>query len=174
MEKIKQRYQKIQSIHSKLTQVYHWEGFDTTQSFMGEIWLQRPNRLRLRLADDQENYLICCADTAWLYTPDLNQAILSHHPSEALLEIFNFDHYRIDLKQDDEYILNMKPEEENPYFEKITLHIEKEEFLIRRMTLVDLNGNRTEWFFEEIEVNPELSDTLFHFVPPSGVELIEQ
>ncbi len=174
VEQIKKKYREVKSIHGELTQVYHWEDFDVTQSFEGELWLKRPDKLRLRLVDDQENYLICCADTAWLYTPGLNQAILSHHPSEALMEIFNFDHYEIDPKVDEECILDMVPQEENAYFDKITMHIDKDELLINRMILTDSNDNRTEWLFREIELNPELSDTLFHFAPPPDVEVIEQ
>lgn len=174
VETIRRRYEEVKSIHAQVTQVYHWEGFETTQSFHGEIWLSRPDKLRLRLVNGQENHLISCADTAWFYTPGLNQAILAHHPSEVLMEILNFDHYRIEPTVDEEYILNMFLQEENPYFEKITLHIEKKQLLIEQVILTDLNGNRTEWFFHEIEVNPELPDTLFHFAPPSGVEVIEQ
>ncbi len=174
VEEIKQKYDKISSIHAQLTQVYHWEGFDVTQSFEGRIWLERPNKLRLCFVDDQENHYICCGDTAWLYTPGLKQAILTHHPSEALLQIFNFDHYEMVSTADEGYILELSPKKENPYFEKITLQMEKKTLMIERMVMTDLNGNKTEWLFREIEVNPELSDTLFHFVPPPNVEVIEQ
>lgn len=173
VERIKQRYEEIESIHAKLTQVYHWKGFDTTQSFMGEVWLKRPDRLRVRLSNDEEHHLISCADTAWLYSPALNQAILTHHPSEVLLDIFNLDNYRIDSKLNGKYILVLIPKKENSYFERITLYVERENLMIKQITLLDLAGNTTEWLLRDIEVNPELPDSLFHFSPPPDVEIIE-
>jgi outer membrane lipoprotein carrier protein len=174
LERIKQKYEQIQSVHARLTQIYHWEGFESTQSFDGEIWLDRPDNLRLRLTNGQENHFYSRADTAWLYTPSLNQAILAHHPSEVLVDIFNFDHYGIELTENESYVLTMRPEEDNPYFEEVTLYLEKEEFLMERIVLTDVNGNRTEWLFREIEVNPQFPDTLFRFVPPSGVDVIKR
>jgi len=174
LETIRQKYEEVQSFHAQLTQIYHWEGFETTQSFDGEIWLDRPDNLRLRLTNGQENHFISRADTAWLYTPSLNQAIRTHHPSEVLVDIFNFDHYGIELTENETYVLKMCLKEENPYFEEIILHLDKEELLIELIAVTDVNGNRTEWLFYEIEVNPQLPDTLFRFVPPSGVEVIKQ
>jgi outer membrane lipoprotein carrier protein len=174
VERIAERYENVHSMHARLTQVYRWAGFDATQAFEGEIWLKRPDKVRLRLTDDQENHIIACADTTWLYTPGLNQAILTHHPSEVLLEIFNFDHYETTVRIDEEYIVVMFPKEDNPYFQKITLHVKRDGLLIQQMTVTDPNDNETEWLFDEIEVNPELPDSLFHFSPPDGVEVIEQ
>ena len=75
---------------------------------------------------------------------------------------------------DEEYVLSMIPKEENPYFQKITLYVVRDELLVRQMTVTDPNGNETDWLFDEIEVNPELPDSLFRFSPPDGVEVIEQ
>ena len=174
VERLTEKYENIHSVHAHLTQVYRWEGFDATQSFQGEIWLQKPDRVRIRLNDGQENHIIACADTTWLYTPGLNQAILTRHPSEVLLEIFNFDDYQTTVNVAEDYLLEMVPREENPYFERLSLHVERDGLLIRQMTVIDANGNETDWLFDEIELNPELPDGLFRFSPPEGVEVIEQ
>jgi outer membrane lipoprotein carrier protein len=173
-EQVKDHYQKVETFHAALTQVYHWEGFDATQSFEGEVWFSRPDRLRVRWNDGQENHLICSGDTAWLYTPALNQAILAHHPSEVVIDLFNLDRYTMVEGKEGEHILETTSEEENPYFEKITVRLDAKRLLIKEMNLTDPNGNVTDWLFDEIDFNPAISDSIFDFVPPPGTEVIEQ
>jgi outer membrane lipoprotein carrier protein len=44
--------------------------------------------------------------------------------------------------------------------------------LVRSILLEDIQGNRTRFRFEDVQENTGLSDRLFHFQIPSGVEVI--
>jgi len=174
VQRIKERLEKVETIHATLTQTYRWEGFETAQSFAGEIWLKRPNRLRLRLVNKEEHHLIVAGDTIWVYTPELKQAILTYHPSEIILEIFDLENYATEAKHDERCALILTPREENPYVQEMTLYVGEESLMVERIIMKDVNGNTTEWKFDEIQVNGEIADSLFHFSPPPGVETIEE
>ncbi len=90
------------------------------------------------------------------------------------MDLFNLDRYTMVDGEEGEHLLETASEEENPYFEKITVRLDAEKLLIKEMNLTDPNGNLTDWLFDEIQFNPDIPDSLFDFVPPPGIEVIEQ
>ncbi len=67
--------------------------------------------------------------------------------------------------------MRLTPREENAEIERAYIDLEPSG-LVRSILLEDIQGNRTRFRFEEIRENTGLSDRLFRFEIPSGVEVI--
>ena len=67
--------------------------------------------------------------------------------------------------------MGLTPKEESAELERAYIDLEPNG-LVRSILLEDLQGNRTQFRFENLRENTGVSDDLFQFEIPSGVEVI--
>ncbi len=58
-------------------------------------------------------------------------------------------------------------------FTEFLIEVEPGSYLIRRLVASHSDGSRSEYRFSNVQTNSGLKESLFHFTPPPGVEVLE-
>lgn len=152
------------------------------QSASGTMQFERPGKFRWVYQRPYEQLIVGDGIKFWLYDVDLNQvtikkmdAALGSSPA-ALLSGDNEIGRNFLLSdagsQDGLEWLQALPKSQDTSFEKIRMAFnQKAELVI--MELFDAFGHKTVLRFSGMKRNPQLSPTLFRFVPPKGADVLE-
>ena len=148
----------------------------------GTLWLQRPNRFLWNYREPFEQLVVADGSNLWIYDVELGQATVSplDEPIAAtpamllsgdqavrdgfeVLESFNADEM--------EWV-RLAPKLEGTDFSAVLIGFRAG--LLASLELVDGLDQVTLIQFEEVEVNPAISEDAFDFSPPEGVDVIGQ
>ena len=66
------------------------------------------------------------------------------------------------------------PKTATPAYSKLLLYVDAQTSQVRRVLIVDAQGNRNRFDFTNPSVNTPVEDKEFTFTPPKGVEIINR
>ena len=126
-------------------------------------------------------------NTLWFYLPEENQVMkndTSRLPSDITADLFAGtlkirDKFTVSVVQqqapDIKHSMELKliPKTPHPNLKSLTLLLDCKKSYIIRSVLEDEIGNRTVLQFSKFKVNKGVSDSVFTFTPPAGVEIFE-
>ncbi|MGH7850758.1 MAG: LolA family protein, partial [Thermodesulfobacteriota bacterium] len=78
-----------------------------------------------------------------------------------------------EFEADGSYLIDLRPKEVGEDYNKVTLAINKSTMMVNTLYLYDPFGNLTKVLLKNVEVDKGVSDSLFDFKAPSGVEIIK-
>ena len=131
--------------------------------------------------------IISDGNTFWLYEPEEKQVTVSTVeaglPSQISAALLNG---KANLKKDftvqlaaeekgqdkNTIVLELTPKSSQPNVTRVLLTLDRETYQIQRTEVYDLFDNSTRITFSQKRINLDLSDTLFTFSPPPGVEIL--
>ncbi len=151
------------------------------QSASGTMQFMRPGKFRWAYQKPYEQLIVGDGAKFWLYDIDLNQvtvkkldAALGSSPA-ALLSGNNEIERGFVLEdigeRDGLDWLQATPRAQDTSFEKILMAFNAQSDLLI-MELYDAFGHKTVLKFSNMKRNPQLSPTLFKFVPPKGADVL--
>lgn len=152
----------------------------------GIFYYKKPRRMVWDYQKPKAKKIIINPQKSWLYLPE--EKLVYVQDTDNLLktriaarffagmgnikEDFTASFANTDKERGNHYILSLIPKERNLGLEELILAIEKESFLIHRLSFADSFGNATTLTFREMKVNNRIDDNFFSFMPPKGVEVI--
>jgi outer membrane lipoprotein carrier protein len=157
-----------------------------SQEGAGRLFLKWPGKMRWEYERPETRLFLIDGKTLWSYSPTDRQAV-AHEIRGAVNDspigiLFGVGSLRRDfhirailhagVKEGQEYLLDLTPKAQDAAFKRVILAVDRESFLIHRLTVIDLYGNTTVVEFSDLQVNAGLKDGLFHFAPPPGTEVI--
>ena len=157
-----------------------------TQEASGRLFLKWPGRMRWEYEKPESRLFLIDGKTLWSYSPSERQAmaqdvsgVLTTTPIGIL---FGMSSLRRDFqvrpvmhagtRDSPESLLELTPKGKDLAFKRVILGVDRESFLIRRLTVFDLYGNTTTVELSKQTVNNDLQDELFRFSPPPGTEVV--
>ena len=157
-----------------------------SQEASGRLFLKWPGKMRWEYENPEPRLFLIDGKTLWSYSPVERQAVaqdvkgaLSTGPIGIL---FGLGSLRRDFrvrrilhagtKEGQEHLLDLTPKGQDLSFKRVILAIDRESYLIRRVTVFDPYGNTTVVELSKLEVNGGLEDGLFRFSPPPGTDLV--
>lgn len=147
----------------------------------GTLYLQRPGRFRweYRIPDQ---LIVADGKRVWVYDKELEQ--ISHWGQKSALQGTpalllsdtgplqdNFQVIDVGHRNGYEWA-ELRPRYEDSEFDRILLAFTENE--LQRMEIADNFGQITRFRFTQIRRNPGLEPDLFHFEPPSGIDLFSE
>ena len=91
-----------------------------------------------------------------------------------LTEVFNFELYDgAGMNFPGGQVLVGTPKTASPAYTKVLFYVDKESTQVRRVLIVDGQGNRNRFDFQNPRVNDTLKEELFQFTPPPGTAVIK-
>lgn len=100
--------------------------------------------------------------------------------AEGLSNLFRRYHYRFDKPEQPReteggkfFILELKEKEITGGYDKITLFVEPETYLIRKMHASSPSGRSVELAFSNIRLNPAIDSKLFQFKEPDNAKIVD-
>jgi outer membrane lipoprotein carrier protein len=165
--------QQIQTLTASYIQTTVDNRQQLVQQARGSVWVSAPGKFRLETNEPSTQTLVSDGETFWSFDEDLEQVVVSRLErdiSQVPILLFGGDAEAIA----DEYLVVfyvLEPREEASLFESLTLTFVAGEPV--SIVLRDSLGQRTQIEFSDLVANQLIADGTFTFVPPAGVDLID-
>ena len=175
-------FKDVHSYQATFKQVVLDEGLNTLQESSGTLWIERPDRFRWDYEIPFKQHIVGDGKQIWVYDEELQQVTvrpmkgaLGYTPAILLAGggklTDNFTVKKL-AKQGKLQWMEMIPKKNDGGFEDIRLGFEGN--LLRQLEMIDGFGQTTRITMSNNRENSKISDSLFHFTPPKGVDVIRQ
>lgn len=151
------------------------------QTFSGVMQVKRPGLFRWETTSPSKQLIVTTGKTVWIYDPDLEQAVRQNLDDQvgntpALLlsgqSATIMKSFRVTQPNAKEAYFVLYPKQEDGAFESLGIRFSNNS--PSQMILKDSLGQQTTINFSNVQSNPNLSTEAFNFVPPKGVDVIDQ
>lgn len=175
--------QSIHTLSADVTQLIIESDGGILEESEIHMFLKKPDGFYWETVSPFPELIVTNGKKLWNYQPDLEQVVIEDWDtsrSELAAQLLNGHTENLvrdyvisqtaapDTEQQD---FALKPRAADSVYEEITIS-----FLNTALDMIYLNsknGQRTVWRFTNLQRNEPLDDTLFEFVPPNGIEVIE-
>ncbi len=184
--KMQERYEKSQDLKARFIQEVTIKAMNKTDREEGVLYVKNPRRMLWNYTKPKPKKLIINPKKAWLYIPEDHVAYFQESEKVyrsklavkflsgigKLSEDFNINYSQPDaLDSKGNYHLTLIAKVSDIGIDKFYLTIDKDNFQVIQSSFTDLYGNVTRIRLTDIKINNNLSDKLFNFTPPAGVEV---
>jgi len=146
----------------------------------GEVWLQKPDKLRWVYTGEYPEIIVADGKNIWIYDESLEQVTVKPQSEEAtdsplmiIADVSKLDtQFQVTELGDFEgmNLLELKSLDSESEFDRILLGVVPGG--IRMMAMEDAFGQRTEIHFENVQINQPVDPGLFQFKPPAGTDVV--
>ncbi len=175
-------FRDVETFTARFEQIVLDEGLNQIEESVGRLTIKRPGRFRWDYDPPLEQKIISDGDKVWIHDIDLEQVTvrplvdtLGKTPATILAGKGNISqNYLVtDLGNYGKLSwVGMKSKQEDSAFSDMRIGFENGN--LRVIELVDNLGQTTRIKFLNAVENPQVSDDSFAFVPPRGVDVIDQ
>jgi chaperone LolA len=147
----------------------------------GRLSLKPPGRMRFDYVSPEKKTFVSDGATSYFYVPEDHQVIVQSLKGErgvllALLAgregILDRFEPALEAGEGAPRRLRLTPRKADPDVDSVVVEVDPTS-LVRRIEILDAQGDKTEFRFDEIRENSGVPDATFRFTPPKGVEVIE-
>lgn len=190
VQEVQFRYENTHFFQARFRQHTFLASLDESRESSGKVFIRKPGMMRWEYEIPEKQLLVSDSVNFWIYTPEQNQVIISQFGKAFrsktpltflagngnIISDFVVRFQERDKREpkdvNDVYRLSLTPRTLHPSLRELRLEIRKDDFLIVRSTLVDIYGNITDIFFEEIRVDLIPPRAIFTFAVPAGIEVV--
>lgn len=182
-EKLQSYLSELNTLQSKFTQQV-FENRRLIQKASGTFLLKRPGMFRWQTQTPTNQLIISNGKTIWIYDEDLEQVTIKQLSNEIqgtpalFLSGYNkqiTSSYDVSLKQHKHistfHLTPKKTDQNNQY---VWIELSYNNRKLSSVSLLDKLGQTTILKFSNSRINQILSDKVFEFTPPKGVDVITQ
>jgi outer membrane lipoprotein carrier protein len=170
----------LNTLQAEFNQTITGPGGQVESRGAGRVWLARPGKFRWVYEGEFPELIVADGDRVWMFDQLLEQVTVKPQSSLAqdsplmlLTDLTGLDD-RFQVRElgkfEDLDLLELVSAVQEPEFERVLLGLDQSH--LRLMVMEDAFGLRTELRFDEVQRNPELSEDLFRFDPPAGVDVV--
>jgi outer membrane lipoprotein carrier protein len=183
--KIQQRLDGIRDFEATFTQTYEGGVLRTKTGERGTVAIKRPGRMRWTYTDPERKEFVSDGSRLYSYLPADKQVIVGPAPTGQSTTPALFLSGHGDLVRDftPSFIelpgapagltgLKLVPRRGDPDYEWMAIGVDSSTLQIRYLTAADHQGGRSTFTFSEMKENRGLSDKMFEFRIPRGVDVI--
>jgi len=186
-EKVDQRYNHMQTLQAQFAETYSGAGMTRKES--GTLELKKPGRMRWDYEQPRPKMFVTDGSIAWFYVPGEKQARRApvkqiedlRSPLRYLLGKSRLEKEFMGLAiaadaqpvNAGDIVLRGVPKAMKDQVSEVVLEVSPAH-QIHRIVLHGADSTVTDFRFSQIEENVPVQDTLFRFIPPPGVEILEE
>lgn len=180
-------YDKTASFSSDFAQMYIVKAYNTTKSSTGHVVFLKPGKMDWtynepagnRIVSDGSLLRVYEASNKQMYEQPVNQ---SQYPAALafltgqgkLATLFNFQLLPGTQTQfPGGYVLVGDPVQPTPAYTKVLFYVDGATWQVRRVLILDGQGNRNRFDFSGAVINQPVAPTQFVFTPPPGTTIIK-
>jgi outer membrane lipoprotein carrier protein len=182
--KVQEQYEIHSDFKANFLQESLVKSLGKKQQAEGMVYFKKPGKMHWIYRQPTKQEIISDGKSLWTYRPEdqqvivakMSQAFQSKAPTSFLAGIGNLKRdfqaqFVKEPSSGENYSLELTPLEGQGSLEKLFLLVDRQTFYILQAKVQDAMGNVTQINFSKIKFNNNLSDSLFTFTPPKGVEL---
>jgi len=190
LNQVQSTYERVNDFHARFTQEATVRALNQVQKADGEVWLKKPGKMRWNYYGPDKQEIVSDGITMWFYNHQEKQVVessladvMDNPTTTTLLSGLGnikkqFNARFSDVAFPDEngsYLVDLTPKENrgDEEYNKVTIAVDKKSMFVKTIYLYDPFGNLTKVRLQDIKINKGISDSLFDFKVPKGVELIK-
>jgi outer membrane lipoprotein carrier protein len=183
--RIQQRYDTIRDFEADFVQSYQGGVLRTTTTEQGTVAIKRPGRMRWVYTRPERKEFVSNGDRIYAYIPRDKQVIVRPMPADSqttpalflagqghLVRDFTVSFEEMPSAPPRTVGLKFVPKKPDPEVEWLMLAVDPQSLQIRQLVALDSQGGRSTFTFSDMKENRNLSDKLFEFEIPRGVDVI--
>lgn len=183
--RIQQRYDTIRDFEADFTQTYQGGLLRTKTTEAGTVAIKRPGRMRWVYTKPERKEFVSNGRQIFSYIPSDKQVMVSPMPAEAqttpalflsgrgnLVKDFTATFTEVPGAAQSSLGLKLVPRKEDPEVEWLMIAVDARTLQIRQLVALDRQGGQSTFSFSNMKENRNLSDTIFDFKVPPGVDVI--
>jgi outer membrane lipoprotein carrier protein len=178
-------YDKTKTFKASFKQVYTAKAYAKTKEGVGVVILEKPGKMSWRYTNNG-NRIVSDGKVIRVYEKENQQMYeqpLDKSPYPAALAFLvgtgslkaSFKLTKIDPKTvnfEGGFVLAGEPREATPAYQKMLLYVDAATYQVRRVLLLDAQGNKNRFDFSGTEVNLKTPPGEFAFTPPKGTQVV--
>ncbi len=182
INKLEKRYASIRDASITFTQSIEFGVTKAKQTFDGKLIMKKGNKYRIEM---EHETIVTDGESVWMFSKLNNQILIDKYkedlasftPDKILVNVpMNYNavllgNEKIDDK--DVSILKFTPKNKKIKIKWMKVWIDKEQWLMKRIQLLDASENLISYLVKEVKYNSGIADSQFQFVSPAGVDVID-
>jgi len=180
-------YDKTSSFNSGFQQMYVVKAYNQTKTSAGNVVFLKPGKMDWTYSDPPGNRIVSDgavlrvyeAANKQMYQQNVNQ---SQYPAALafltgqgkLAALFNFQLFPgAQMQFPGGYVLVGDPVQPTPAYTKVLFYVDAATWQVRRVLILDGQGNRNRFDFTSPLINQPIPTTQFVFTPPPGTTIVQ-
>lgn len=187
VKKVQAFYDKTTSFTSDFTQEFFVKSHNVRKQSRGNVTFAKPGKMDWEYADPKDNRVVSDGSILKVYEAAnkqmFEQAVdKSQYPaalafltgSGRLDQVFSFQLYSgATMNFPGGQVLVGTPKQPTPAYQKVLFYVDEATSQVRRVLIVDGQGNRNRFDFQNPRVNVPVKEDRFRFTPPPGTQVIK-
>jgi len=182
LEQLRKKYDTIKDAEVQFSSRMKFSIAKVEQRTSGRLQFKKEHKYRVELEDQT---VVTDGETVWSYSASANQVLIDHFKldermlsPEQILTAAPRDFSATTIGHEksgkrDLIILKLVPKGEQSTLKSMKLWVDDDEWLIRKVELVDLNGTETVYVVNDFRLNTGLEDTRFSYQVPEGATVVD-
>jgi outer membrane lipoprotein carrier protein len=180
-------YDSTKTFKASFTQSYTIKVQNVKKESKGTVTFEKPGKMNWAYDAPNGNRVVSDGNTIRVYEKENEQMYESpvkgsQYPAALaflmgkgqLVKDFNLKLLdAAQMKFEGGYVLEGTPKEATPSYQKILLYVDAQTNQVRRVLILDAQGNRNRFDFSAPVVNQPVPKTEFEFTPPPGTRVIK-
>jgi outer membrane lipoprotein carrier protein len=184
--RIQARYDTIRDFEADFVQTYQGGLLRTKTTEQGTVAIKRPGRMRWVYTKPERKEFVSNGQQIYSYIPRDKQVIVSPMPAGEqttpalfltgrghLVRDFTVAFEEVPGAPQGSVGLKLVPRRGDPEFEWLMIAVDPQTLQIRQLVALDRQGGRSSFLFTNLKENRNLSDKIFDFQVPRGVDVIK-
>lgn len=186
IDALQKKYARMRDLHMDFVQSYGWPGRQP-KAESGQVYLRRPGWMRWEYQEPQEKLFLSNGKIIHFYLPDRRQVQKSRVKNTRDRRIpFSFLLGRGNLKRDfskiewsrersffaGNRVITAYSRKNIDEFAEVLMEYDPVQMQMQRVAIIESGGARNDFIFTNIRENTGLSEKLFEFRAPAGVEVV--
>jgi outer membrane lipoprotein carrier protein len=180
-------YNKTKTYQAHFKQEYYIKMHDKREASEGQVAFEKPGRMSWNYDQPNGNRVVSNGQELKVYQPAMQQMFVqpvdkSQYPA-ALSFLMgqgnltdSFDLRLLDpstVKFEGGWVLEGTPKDPTPAYQKVLLYVDAGTSQVRRVLILDAQGNRNRFDFDNPLVNTPVPPGSFSFTPPAGTQIVK-
>ena len=184
-DRVQSFYDKTRTFKAGFEQRFSVRAYNRTKDSKGQVIFEKPGKMSWRytngnrVVSDGKNLRVYEADNKQMYEQQMDKsqypAALSFLIGEGNLKK-SFKLEKLDsaqMKFEGGHVLLGIPREPTPAYQKVLLYVDAGTYQVRRVLMLDAQGNKNRFDFVRPEANRKSPPGEFDFKPPPGTQVIK-
>ena len=180
-------YNQTKIFQAHFKQEYYIKMHDKREASEGQVAFEKPGKMSWNYDQPNGNRVVSNGQELKVYQPSMQQMFVqpvdkSQYPA-ALSFLMgqgqltsSFDLRLLDpatVKFAGGWVLEGTPKQATPAYQKVLLYVDAATSQVRRVLILDAQGNRNRFDFDSPLVNTPVAPAEFNFTPPAGTQIVK-
>jgi outer membrane lipoprotein carrier protein len=183
--RVQQRYDTIKDFEADFAQAYEGGVLRTKTTERGTVAIKRPGRMRWVYTKPERKEFVSDGNRVYSYLPADKQVIVAPMPSDQtttpalfltgkghLVRDFTASFTQLPGAAPGTTALKLVPKRSDPDVDSLVLVVDATSLQLRQLVATDKQGGRSTFTFTNLKENRGLSDKIFEFRIPRGVDVV--